>query len=94
MSRPAITRALVEQIVARPKFVFREKANNTQPSTLERRRSDYVRPNELRIYYEIRFTDEKEKECGLSVFARLEKPLTGVSASQAGYFAASQRPTH
>jgi hypothetical protein len=78
MSQPAITGAQVGHIVARPKFIFREQQNNTQRSPADRRRSDYVQPNELRIYYEIRFTDMREKETGLQVFARLEKPLTAV----------------
>jgi hypothetical protein len=78
MVQPAITAAQVEAIIISPKFVYREKQNNTQRSKADKRRNDYIAPNELRIYYEIRLNHMREKDAGLILFARLEKPITAV----------------
>jgi hypothetical protein len=78
MPQPAITRAYVEEIITRPKFVYREISNNTRVSRADKRSKDYVAPEEKRIYYEIRFKDMREKPADLRFFARLEQGLSGV----------------
>lgn len=70
MSQPAITEALVEQVISRKKFIQRVVFNNT--------RIHFEEPNEKRIVYEVRFADMREKDAGLQLVARLEKALSGV----------------
>lgn len=78
MSQPAITEALVGELLSRWKFIHRAVYDNTQSAKSERRQKDYVEPDEKRIIYEVRFSDMREKDAGLQLHARLEKPLSGV----------------
>jgi len=76
MSEPAITEAVVAEIISRWKFIHRVVSDNARRSTEDP--ADYAEPNEKRLVYELRFTDMRDRDAHLQLHARLEKAIAGV----------------